>query len=207
MNYQSYSIFLNILGGIIAGFIVYFIIEHRERHQWQKSKVKLIKLFDGTLNRALSTIRLLAGINPPPPLDIQKNEQFLKYIKKEFGEDCKNLSEYIINNLTPERHKTLLVNIQGLQEETKYLLSMFLTFKKADNWYVERIIELYNHIQSDFWAFCTFPEISDYKYKEDRKIKDFKYCAANNIVDFSKFVLEVKHHKNIRNNTCLNGEC
>ncbi len=196
MNYFI-SIIFNMLGGIIAGFIVYFILDCKEKKQWQKSKTKLAGLFDDVLTRALTTIRLLAGIEPP--LGIKNNEDFLDYIKKEFGKDYQQLIVKVKNSLNPERYNTLLMNIKGLNEEIKYLLLVFLSFKKSDNWYIENILELYNRINSNFWIFYTFPEISDLKYQNDNKIKSFKNTAINDIVDFCKFVLTVKQSENIKN--------
>jgi len=198
MDYLWCSILLNILGGIIAGLIVYFVIENRDSFQWQKSKISLIRLFNCALDRALTTIRILSGIKPP--LGIQNDQQFLEYIKKQFGEDCKNLSEKIKNSLTIEKYNTLLVNIQEQEKEVKYLLLIFLALKKADSWYIENIIEFYNRTRSDFIVFRTFPEISNPKYQDDSKIRVIKNDGVNKVVDFCKFVLELKQHKNIRRN-------
>lgn len=199
MNYFI-SIIFNILGGIIggiiAGFIVYFILDCKEKKQWQKSKTRLVGLFDDVLTRALTTIRLLAGIEPP--LGIKNNEDFLDYIKKEFGEDYQQLIVKVKNSLNPERYNTLLKNIKGLNEEVRYLLLAFLSFKKAESWYIENILDLYNQINSKFWIFYTFPEISDLKYQNDNKIKSLKNNAVNDLVDFCKFVLVVKQSKNIK---------
>jgi len=78
-NNNISNVFWSIVGGIISGIIVYFIIEYRENRQWQNSKNKLIKLLDDALSRALTTIRLSAGIEPPQ--GVQNNEQFINYIK------------------------------------------------------------------------------------------------------------------------------
>ncbi|MCK4745354.1 hypothetical protein KAS41_04795 [Candidatus Parcubacteria bacterium] len=193
---QIFSIFWNILGGIISGVIVYFVIEYKEKMQWKKSKNKLVNLLNDALSRSLTTIRLL--INIKPPLDIQNDEQFIKYIKQEFGDNCEKLLEKIKSGLTKEKHKILLSNIQGLQEEIKYLLSIFLSFRKADKWYIKNILEMHSRMQSAFWIFYAFPEISNIKYQNDKKIEFFKKSGANDIMKFCKFILKFKCDKRIK---------
>jgi hypothetical protein len=194
MNNQICNILWNIVGGIISGVIVYFIIGYREKQQWKKSKTEIVKLLDGALNRALTTVRLLAGIRPP-----RNNEQFIEYIEQEFGNDCKILSQKINNHFTPEAHKILLTNVQGLQEEIRYLLSIFLSFKKAENWYIENILDIHNRTQATFWVFAAFPEISDAEYQNDEKIKECKEYGTNSVVEFCKFILVLKCDEKIKN--------
>lgn len=183
----------NIIGGIISGFLVYFIIEYRDNRQWQKSKNKLIKLLDNVLVRALTTVRLAAGMEAPH--GVQMSEQLIKFIKQKFGDDCKNVEIGMKTDLDTGRRITLLKNVRGLQEETKYLLSIFLSFKKVDSWYVDKIIDLHNHLVNDFWIYYVFPEIGNSEYEKDKTIVQLKSDGAKQISLFCKFVLAFKCSK------------
>jgi len=183
----------NIIGGVISGILVYFILEYRDNRQWQKSKNKLIKLLDNALIRALTTVRLASGIEPPH--GVQTNEQFVEFVRQKFGEDCENIENGMKTDLDTEKRITLLNNVQGLQEENKYLLSIFLSFKKADNWYIDKIIDLQNHLANDFWIYYAFPEIGDSKYEKDEKIIKLKSDGAKQVSLFCKFILDFKCSK------------
>ncbi len=183
----------NIIGGIISGFLVYFIIEYRDNRQWQKSKNKLIKLLDNALIRTLTTVRLASGIEASH--GVQMSGQLIKFIKQEFGDDCKNVESKMKTDLNAKRLTILLKNVQGLQEETKYLLSIFLSFKKVDSWYVDKIIALHNHLANDFWIYYAFPEIGNSEYEKDKTIMQLKSDGAKQISLFCKFVLDFKCSK------------
>jgi len=190
------NILSGIIGGIIAGFIVYFIIEFKDKRDWNKAKIMLINLFNRSLNHSLTIFRELAAIEPP--YRITDDKQYLSYIKKEFGTNCEILSEKIKNNLNRERYKLFLYNIEKLQEEIKYLLILFLSFKKSDRWYVENIIEFKNLALSVPNFFLAFPEISDPNYQNDLRIQAFKNQAINDAVRFCNFVINLKENKKIQ---------
>ncbi|MGH7884271.1 MAG: hypothetical protein ACRENO_01100 [Thermodesulfobacteriota bacterium] len=190
MNELMFSLLSGIISGVIAGIIVYFAIEYKERQDWKKSKGILANHFNISLNHSLSSIRGLAGI--PPPENVRNDHELLEYLYNKFGPKCLALSTALNTNLNLNRYKIFITNIQAAQDEVSYLQLLFISFRKADKWYIEQILEFSNRVNKQFWAFYVFPEIADPKFIEDPQIIMFKHKAIKDVIDFCNFTLELK---------------
>ncbi len=192
------SALLSVSGGVIAGLVVYFIIDYKEVKHWRGSKEKLIENLNITINAILSTVRTAAGFDTPS-LRIASDEEYLQYIKSTF--DAENNFGALKNALIEMEEgnkKTFLSNLYNMSEALKYMLTLFIGFRKADNWFVENIFKLIEKLYNASMLYYTFPEICEPKLKRKENIVHLEEIAIRNVVDLVDFAIKFKDQLNKR---------
>jgi hypothetical protein len=195
LSFKNNQIFITIiwplLCSVLAGFFVYLILEIKDRRHWSDSKLKIIENLDSTLTAVLTTIRLAAGMNPPRDLSIP--QEIISFFKDSFG----YISKYQIlrdqlKSMDEKKRKIFLSNIQNMQEAVRFLLPIFVSFRKADSWYVKKIFELNEKLYQASVLYVTFPEICDSALDNDHRLKGIKEQAIIDIVQLADFTFNFK---------------
>lgn len=195
LSFKNNQIFITIiwplLCSVLAGFFVYLILEIKDRRHWSDSKLKIVENLDSTLTAVLTTIRLAAEMNPPMGLSIP--QEIISFLKDSFGYNSKyQILRNGLKNMDEKKRKIFLSNIQNMQEAVRFLLPIFVSFRKADSWYVKKIFELNEKLYQASVLYVTFPEICDSAFDNDHRLKGIKERAITDIVQLADFTFNFK---------------
>lgn len=194
-SFKDNQIFIAIiwplLCSVLAGFFVYLILEIKDRKHWSGSKVKIVENLDSILTAVLTTIRLAAGINPPK--DLSTPQKIVSFLKGSFGYNSKyQILRGGLKNMDEKKRRIFLSNVQDMYEAVRFLLPIFVSFRKADSWYVKKIFELNEKLHQASVLYVTFPEICDSTFDNDHRLKGIKEQAVTDIVQLADFIFNFK---------------
>jgi len=176
-----------VLCSLFTGFLVYFILESKDNFHWSSSRRKILKNLDSILKVVLTSVRLAAGVNY---CNFSNPEEEYVFLSKEFEKDNKYQAlRTKLEDIDEEKRKKFLLNIRNSQEALRFFLSIFISFRKADNWHIEKLFEFNEKIHKASILYSTFPEVC---YNNDKTTKIIKDIAISNVIELTDFIFNFR---------------
>ncbi|MEK7309772.1 MAG: hypothetical protein AAB038_03055 [Planctomycetota bacterium] len=186
-----------VVAGIIASIVIYIFLEYKERKRWELVKKKLVTRLDISMNRILTSIRVSIDINIHGEIN---SSNYLPLIKSEIL-DKFGFHEHKFKYLELNLQKQLLSEFNEAINQLKQLSTLFINFRAADPWYIEKIFEFQDKIFEASFNYVVFPEIGMSQYNDDARLVGPRTSASQNIFELCKFIAEMKNSPLITNFT------